>query len=42
MSFCTVPLSLRVADPLRRATCYSASRMAALALLVIDVEIFSD
>ena len=42
ISFCTVPLSLRTSAPVRRATAmYSASRMAALALMVIDVEIFS-
>ena len=40
-SFCTVPESLRMSAPCRRATAtYSASRIDAVALMVIDVEIF--
>ena len=41
MSFCTVPESLRMSAPLRRATAtYKASRIEAVALMVIEVEIF--
>jgi hypothetical protein len=39
-SFCTVPESLRTSLPCLRATAtYSASRIDAVALMVIDVEI---
>ena len=39
-SFCTVPESLRMSAPCRRATAtYSASRIDAVALIVIEVEI---
>ncbi len=39
-SFCTVPDSLRMSPPCRRATAtYKASRIDAVALIVIDVEI---
>ena len=39
MSFCTVPDNLDSGTPWRRATAaYSASRMMAVALMVIDVE----
>ena len=42
MSFCTVPESLRMSFPPRLATAtYKASKMAAVALIVIEVEIFS-
>ena len=42
MSFCMVPDSLRTSRPVRRATAiYSASRIDAVALMVIEVEIFS-
>ena len=40
-SFCTVPESLRMSAPCRFATAtYSASRIDAVELMVIEVEIF--